>query len=116
LYRRERRIVSRDDDVVPMRDGRGSVSVWLVVGIVLHLAGLVITFSGARLGGRVIGLAVVSAGAGLAVAAAPPVRSWPANVTVALTLLPLVLVAVLLRRRVDEVAGEQEATLDDDAL
>jgi hypothetical protein len=92
------------------------VSVWLVVGIVLHLAGLVITFGGARLGGRVIGLAVVSAGAGLAVAAAPPVRSWLANIIVALTLIPLVLVAAALRRKVEQVAGERGASLDDDAL
>jgi len=99
-----------------MRDGRGSVSVWLVVGVAVYLAGLVITFAGARLGGRVIGLAVVSAGAGLAVAFAPPARSWPAAITVALTLIPLVVVAGLLRRRVDEVAGERGATLDDDAL
>jgi hypothetical protein len=92
------------------------VSVWLVVGVGLYLAGLVITFSGAGLGGRVVGLAVVSAGAGLAVVFAPPVRSWPAAITVALTLIPLVLVAMALRRRVDEAAGDRGATLDDDAL
>ncbi|GEM_PF-3282761 len=116
LYRRARCIVSRDDHRVPTRDGRDSVSVWLVVGIVLYLAGLALTFSGAGLGGRVIGLAVVSAGAGLAVVFAPPLRSWPAAITVALTLIPLVLVAAALRRKVDQVAGERGATLDDDAL
>ena len=92
------------------------MSVWLVLGVVLYLAGLVITFSGPGLRGRVVGLALVSAGAGLAVVFAPPVRSWPAAITVALTLLPLVLVAEALRRRVDEVAGERGATLNDDAL
>lgn len=92
------------------------MSVWLVVGVVVFLAGLVITFSGARLRGRVIGLAIMSVGSGLAVMFAPPSRSWPAAITVALTLIPLVLVAAALRRRVDEVAGERGATLDDDAL
>ncbi|TVP73781.1 MAG: hypothetical protein EA340_01960 [Nitriliruptor sp.] len=92
------------------------MSVWLVVGVVVYLAGFVLTFSGSGLGGRVIGLAIVSVGAGLAVAFAPPTRSWPAAITVALTLIPLVVVAAALRRRVDEVAGERGATLDDDAL
>jgi hypothetical protein len=92
------------------------VSVWLLIGIGLHLVGLAVTFSGARLRGRVVGLAMVSAGAGLAVVAAPPLRSWPATITVAATLLPLVIVAELLRRRVARMAGREEVTLDDDVL
>jgi ascorbate-specific PTS system EIIC-type component UlaA len=92
------------------------MSIWLLVGIGLHLVGLAVTFSGAGLRGRVVGLALVSAGAGIAVAVAPPVRSWPATLTVAATLVPLVVVAALLRQRVAQVAGPEEVTLDDDAL
>ena len=92
------------------------MSVWLLAGVVLYLVGLVSTFTGAGLRGRVVGLAVISAGAGIAVIAAPPTHSWPAALTVAATLVPLVVVAVVLRRRVAEVAGDREATLDDDAL
>lgn len=92
------------------------MSVGLLVGVSLHLLGLVVTFSGADLRGRVVGLALVSAGAGVAVAVGPPVRSWPATITVALTLVPLVVVAALLRQRVAQVAGYEEVTLDDDSL
>ncbi len=92
------------------------MTVWLLVGIVLHLVGLAVTFSGAGLRGRVLGLALVSAGSGLAVVVAPPIRSWPATITVAATLVPLVIVAMLLGRRVVRVAGSEEVTLDDDAL
>lgn len=92
------------------------MAVWLLVGIVLHLVGLAVTFSGAGLRGRVIGLALVSTGAALAVVVAPPVRSVTATITVAATLVPLVIVAELLRRRVARVAGSEEVTLDDDAL
>lgn len=90
------------------------MSVWLLIGIALHLVGLSLTFSGAGLRGRVIGLALVSAGAGLAVVAAPPVRSLTATITIAATLVPLVIVADLLRRRVARVAGIEQPTLDDD--
>lgn len=92
------------------------MSIGLLVGIGLHLAGLVVTFSGADLRGRVVGLAMVSAGAGFAVAFGPPVRSWPTTIAVALTLVPLVVVAALLRQRVVQVAGHEEVTLDDDSL
>lgn len=92
------------------------MTIGLLVGIGLHLAGLAVTFGGAGLRGRVVGLALMCAGAGLAVVLAPPVRSWPATLTVTATLLPLVLVAVLLRRRVAQAAGSEEVTLDDDAL
>lgn len=92
------------------------MSVWLLAGVVLYLAGLGSTFVGAGLRGRVVGLAVISAGAGIAVISAPPIRSWQAAVTVAATLVPLVLVAAALRRRVDEIAGDRQVTLDDDVL
>ncbi|MFO7777147.1 MAG: hypothetical protein R6V28_02215 [Nitriliruptoraceae bacterium] len=92
------------------------MTVLLSIGIALHLVGLAVTFSGAGLRGRVMGLALVSAGAGLAVVVAPPLRSWPATITVAVTLVPLVIVAALLRRRVVKVAGSEEVTLDHDAL
>lgn len=92
------------------------MSVWLLVGIGLHLVGLATAFGGAGLRGRVIGLALVSAGAGLAVVAAAPIRSLTATITVAVTLVPLVIVAELLRRHVARVAGAEEVTLDDDAL
>jgi hypothetical protein len=90
------------------------MSVGLLVGVGIHLLGLVVTFSGADLRGRVVGLALVSAGAGVAVAVGPPVRSWPTTITVAATLVPLVVVAALLRQRVAQVAGYEEVTLDDD--
>jgi hypothetical protein len=92
------------------------VSAWLLVGIALHLVGLAVTFGGTRLAGRLVGLALVSAGAGLAVIAAPPVRSWPATVTIVATLVLLVVVAAVLRRRVSQVAGSELVTIDDDAL
>lgn len=92
------------------------MSVWLLIGVALHLVGLAVTFSGAGLRGRVVGLALVSAGAGVAVVAAPPVRSLTATIVIAVTLVPLVIVAALLRRRVAQVAGSDEVTLDDDAL
>lgn len=92
------------------------MSVWLLAAIALHLAGLVVTFSGARFAGRVLGLVMVSAGAGLAVVVAPPDRSWPSAVTVALTLLPLVVVVLVLWQRVQRASGSRPASLDDDAL
>lgn len=92
------------------------MSVWLLAGVVLYLAGLGSTFAGAGLRGRVVGLAVIAAGAGIAVISAPPIRSWQAAVTVAATLVPLVLVAAALRRRVEEIAGDRQVTLDDDVL
>jgi hypothetical protein len=92
------------------------MSVGLLAGMVLHLVGLVVTFSGAGLRGRVVGLALLSAGAGLAVVLAPPIRSWPATITVAATLVPLVIVAALLRRQVVRVSRPETVTLDDDAL
>jgi hypothetical protein len=92
------------------------MTVGLLVGIGLHLTGLVVTFAGAGLRGRVVGLALMCGGAGITVVLAPPVRSWPATLTVAATLLPLALVAALLRRQVVRAAGSAEVTLDDDAL
>jgi hypothetical protein len=92
------------------------MSVGLLAGMVLHLVGLVVTFIGAGLRGRVVGLALLSAGAGLAVVLAPPIRSWPATITVAATLVPLVIVAALLRRQVVRVSRPETVTLDDDAL
>lgn len=92
------------------------MSAWLQVGIALHLLGLAVTFSGTRLRGRLVGLALVSAGAGLTVVAATPIRSWPATAIIVATLVPLVFVADLLRRRVVRVTGAEPVTLDDDAL
>jgi len=102
-------------DRVPVGDGRSSVSVWLLSGVVLYLVGLAATFVGAGLRGRVVGLAVISGGAGIAIISALPIRSWQAAVTVAVTLVPLVLVAAALRRRVEKVA-DRRVTLDDDVL
>lgn len=92
------------------------MSLWLLASVAGYLVGLVVTFAGPELRLRVVGLALMSAGAGGAVIVAPPVRSWPAAVTVAVTLVPLVGVAVGLRRLVDRYAGPDGATLDDDAL
>lgn len=92
------------------------MSFWLLASVAGYLVGLVVTFAGPELRVRVIGLALMSAGAGAAVIVAPPLRSWPAAITVAVTLVPLVAVAVRLRRLVERRAGPGGATLDDDAL
>lgn len=92
------------------------MSPWLLAGIALHLAGLVVTFQGARFRGRVLGLALMSVGAGLTVLVAPPGRSWLAAMAATLTLLALLGVVVALWRWVQRLSGSQEASLDDDAL
>lgn len=71
------------------------MSVWLLAGVVVYLAGLVATFARAGLRGRVVGLAVLAAGAGIAVVSAPPTRSWQAAVTVAATVAPTLLIGRL---------------------
>lgn len=88
----------------------------LLLGVLLHLVGLVVTFAGPGLRARVVGLAVLAFGAGAALVVAPPIRSWPATITIAVTLIPLVVVAAYLRREVLRIAAPDEVTLDDDAL
>jgi hypothetical protein len=88
------------------------VGLWL--GVVVFLVGLVLTFAGTRVDRRVPGFAVAAVGAVITVAASSARPAWPAAVTVALTLVPLVLVAVGLARRLDHVTRPGAATLDDD--
>ena len=85
----------------------------LALGLAVFLAGLAVTFAGAGLRGRVVGLTGMAAGALLAVVAAPPRPSWLVATTVAVTLVPLVGIAVALQRRLASRL-ERAPSLDDD--
>ena len=86
----------------------------LGLGVAVFLVGLVLTFAGSRVGRRVPGFAVTAVGAVIAVGASSARPAWPAAITVALTLVPLVVVATGLARRLDHVTRPGGATLDDD--
>jgi hypothetical protein len=80
----------------------------------LFLAGLVTTFVGPGLRGRIVGLSGMAIGALAMVVAAPPQPSWLVAATVAVTLAPLIAIAVLLRRRLAAQLG-RAPSLDDDS-
>jgi hydrogenase-4 membrane subunit HyfE len=86
----------------------------LLVGVGVFLVGLVVTFAGAGPRGRVRGFTLLAFGAVLAVATAPPRPSWVVAVTVALTLVPLVVIADVLGRRLEARPDRDPVTLDDD--
>jgi hypothetical protein len=88
--------------------------VGLGLGVAVFVVGLVATFAGTRVRRRVPGFAIAAVGAVMAVAASSARPAWPAAITVALTLVPLVLVAAGLARRLDHVTRPGDATLDDD--
>jgi hypothetical protein len=88
--------------------------VGLGLGVAVFVTGLVLTFAGTRVGRRVPGFALAAVGAVIAVGASSARPAWPAAITVALTLVPLVLVAAGLARRLDHVTRPGDATLDDD--
>ena len=86
----------------------------LGIGLAVFLAGLGVVFAGARFRGRLAGLAGMALGALLAVVAAPPRPSWLAAATVAVTLVPLLVIALLLHRRLAARSGRSDSSLDDD--
>lgn len=86
----------------------------LLAGVVVFLAGAVVTFLGTGLRGRAVGLAGMATGAAVTLVAAPPRPTWPLAVATAGTLVPLLLVAVGLRRRLEAGARDRAVTLDDD--
>lgn len=86
----------------------------LGLGMALFLIGLVLTFAGTRVARRVPGFAVAAVGAVVAVGASSARPAWAAATTVGLTLVPLLLVAAGLARRLDHITRPGDATLDDD--
>ncbi len=85
----------------------------LALGGAVFLAGLALTFADARLRGRVIGLSGMALGALVVVVAAPPRPSWLVAATVAVTLVPLIAIAMVLHRRLAAQLG-RAPSLDDD--
>jgi hypothetical protein len=88
--------------------------VGLGLGVAVFVVGLVVTFAGSRVSRRVPGFAIAAVGAVLAVGSSSARPSWPVALTVALTLVPLVLVAAGLARRLDHLTRAGDASLDDD--
>lgn len=96
----------------------------LIGGLVVFAAGFAVVFAGARPGARVAGFLIQSVGAVTAIAAARPAGpagSWAVAVTVALTLAPLLVIALALARKLDaltmvdpERSGAARASLDDE--
>lgn len=86
----------------------------LGVGLAVFVVGLVATFAGPDPGRRVPGLAGMAGGALLVVAAAPPRPSLVVAGTVAATLVPLLLIALALHRRLVRRTAPGRASLDDD--
>ncbi len=82
-------------------------------GVVVFLAGFAIVYAGTRPRGRVVGFAVLSGGAVVIVAAAGPAGSVAAAGTVAATLVPLLVFAAVLARRL-EARPDSRPSLDDD--
>lgn len=88
-------------------------TVLFATGVVLFVAGFVTVYAGSRPWGRVVGFAVLSAGAVVIVAAAGPAGSWAAAGTVGFTLVPLLAFAAVLARRLEAGPGAR-ASLDDE--
>lgn len=82
-------------------------------GVAVFIAGFVTVYAGTHPRGRVLGFGVLSAGAVVIVAAAGPAGSWAAAGTVGFTLVPLLVVAALLARRLEARRGSRPS-LDDD--
>ena len=85
----------------------------LGLGGAVFLAGLALTFASPRLRGRVVGLSGMALGALVLVVASPPRPSWLVAATVAVTLAPLIAIAVVLHRRLAAQLG-RAPSLDDD--
>jgi hypothetical protein len=90
------------------------VAAGLALASAVFLAGLVSTFVGPGLRGRVVGLSGMAIGALAMVVAAPPRPSWLAAATVAVTLAPLIAIALVLHRRLATQLG-RAPSLDDDS-
>lgn len=82
-------------------------------GVIVFVAGFATVYAGTRPRGRVVGFSVLSAGAIVIVAAAGPAGSWAAAGTVGFTLVPLLVFAAVLARRLESGPGPR-ASLDDD--
>ena len=85
----------------------------LALGGAVFLAGLALTFAGPGVRGRVAGLSGMALGALVMVVAAPARPSWLAAATIAVTLAPLIAIAVVLHRRLTTGLG-RAPSLDDD--
>lgn len=93
-----------------------SVPVGLAIGAAVAVVGLVVVFAGGRPRGRVVGFVVLAVGAVLALVGAAPRSSGSVAVTVGVTLVPVLVVADQLRRRLErhEAAGTSPISLDDE--
>jgi hypothetical protein len=90
-------------------------TVLLGVGVLVFALGFVGVFTGARVHGRVAGLATMAAGVLLALAAADPtsVATWWMLLSSAATLVGLLAFALVLERRI-AAEGDERTALDDD--
>lgn len=88
----------------------------LVLGGAVFAAGLVVVFAGARPRGRLAGFVLLAVGAVIALVGGAPRSAGSVALTVGVTLVPLLVVADLLRRQLERAgeADQEPVTLDDE--